>query len=202
MDIRAQRYSAGIMSESAWFLEFKKLIQLRKEGVDDTELKRLCLEENLFGMGTANRVKRTSGYLIRRLGFLDEALVDIFCSSDLATQKIINLIAILRGDLLFFEFVNEVYREKAMLGFQEIGPMELNSFFRAKMVASDALADWKDTTIRKVGSAYLNFLADANLLDKRAGKYVITVPILDITLEDYLKRDGDIAILKAITGVA
>ena len=43
---------------------------------------------------------------------MDKTLIDLFCTSDLATQKVINLIAILRSDRLFFEFMFEVYREK------------------------------------------------------------------------------------------
>ena len=189
------------MSESSWFLEFKKLVQLKKNGATDDEIKKACLEENLFGMTTENRVKRTYGYLINRLETMDNQMIDLFCSSDLATQKIINFITVLRGDRLFFEFVNEVYREKCILGFDLVEISDVNTFFRNKAVESDAFSKWKETTYEKVRRCYLNFMTDANLLRKEKNKYHITPPILDIALERYLQFNGEDHILKAITGV-
>ena len=120
MDVRAERYSAGIMSESPWFLEFKKLVQLYHSGLTYEEVRRRCIEENVFGMQTERRVISAFQYLNRRYQFMDKVLVDLFCDSDLATQKLINLIAAVSGDRLFFEFLNEVYREKCILGFETI----------------------------------------------------------------------------------
>ena len=42
-------YSAGLMSQSFWFLEFKKAVRLRQEGLGYDEIKKKCVEENLFG---------------------------------------------------------------------------------------------------------------------------------------------------------
>ena len=108
MDRRAECYSAGIMSESPWFLEFKKLVFLYHEGLTPAEVRKRCLDENVFGMQTERRVLTTFQYLNRRFQALDETLVELFCTSDLATQKIISLIAVVSGDRLFFEFLNEV----------------------------------------------------------------------------------------------
>ena len=109
-------YSAGLMSQSCWFVEFKKIVQLIAAGKTEEEIKSECLENNLLGAVKEYRAKRMYGYLINRASMLDDELVRLFMESDLATQKVINLIAILRGDRLFFEFVYEVYREKALLG--------------------------------------------------------------------------------------
>ena len=201
MNVRAEQYSAGIMSESSWFLEFRKMVQLKEAGATKEEIKKSCVEDNLFGMTTENRIKRTYGYLMNRLETMDERLIDIFCSSDLATQKIINFITVIRGDRLFFEFVNEVYREKIVLGFNMIEFSDVNTFFRNKAVESESFAKWKETTYSKVRSCYFSFMTDANLLQKEKNKYLITPPILDIELERYLQLNGEEHILKAITGV-
>ena len=201
MDIRAINYSAGIMSESSWFLEFKKMVQLKNDGVSEDDIKDMCLNQNLFGMLTANRVKRTYGYLARRVRTMDDSLVSIFCSSDLATQKLINFITVVRGDRLLFEFLNEVYREKHILGFDELSISDVNTFFREKSIESEALAGWKDTTFVKVRGCFFNFMTDSNLLRKEKKTYYITPPILDIALERYLEANGETHIIKAITGV-
>ncbi len=198
---RLERYSAGIMSESPWFLEFKKLVQLYYSGLTPDEVRTRCIEENIFGMQTERRVITTFQYLNRRYQFMDPTLTDIFCTSDLATQKIINLIAAVSGDRLFFEFLNEVYREKCILGFDALDATDMNAFFRNKSVESEELAAWKDTTISKVKNSFTSFMLDANLLQKDKRRYLLTPPILDIALERYLQYNGRESLLKAITGV-
>lgn len=201
MNDRSASYSAGLMSEAPWFIEFKKLVQFRKDGVPQAEVMRLCIEENLFGMPKEYRAKRTYEYLQQRLKTMDETLVDLFCSSDIATQKIINLITVLRKDRLFYEFVNEVYRDKVYLGFCELTAADVNAFFSTKSSQDENMAQWIESTFKRLRSSYFQFLTDANLIRKDGRKYEITPPILDIALERYLQMNQEEAILNAITGV-
>lgn len=194
-------YSAGLMSQSFWFLEFKKAVKLRQDGLGYDEIKKKCIEENLFGAATENRVKRMAGYIVNRLKMMDDALVQLFMSSDLATQKLINLITILRADRLFFEFVYEVYREKVILGIDCLEDADVNVFFTRKETQSDLIAGWKESTKKHLRSCYLNFMTDANLLTIMEKKKSITPPILDIALERYLKSVDEEAMIKALTGV-
>ena len=60
----------------------------------------MCIDENLFGTAKEYRAKRIYGYIWNRAKRLDKTLLDLFCTSDLATQKVINLITILRSDRL------------------------------------------------------------------------------------------------------
>lgn len=85
-------YSAGLMSQSFWFLEFKKAARLRNEGLSYDEIKKKCVEENLFGAAKEYSALRMAGYIITRIKVMDDTLVELFCSADLATQKLINLI--------------------------------------------------------------------------------------------------------------
>lgn len=194
-------YSSGLMSQSFWFIEFKKAIKLRKEGMDYDEIKRKCVEENLFGAAKEYRASRMIGYIITRIKAMDDTLVELFCSSDLTTQKLINLITILRTDRLFFEFVYEVYREKVILGIECMEDADVNVFFTRKETQSELVADWKDTTKRKLRNIYMNFMTDANLLTIIEKKKTITPPILDVALERYLISRDEEAMVKALTGV-
>lgn len=178
-------YSAGLISQSFWFVEMKKVIKLIDDGKSDEEIKKMCIEENLFGAAKEYRAKRIYGYIWNRAKRLDKTLIDIFCTSDLATQKVINLIAILRSDRLFFEFMFEVYREKNILGIPIIEDADVNIFFKNKEIQSEDIADWTDGTKRRLRSIYFNYLKDANLLMVVDKKKTITPPILDIALERY-----------------
>ena len=78
--IGATVYSAGLMSQSFWFLEFKKAVRLRQEGLDYDKKKKKCVEENLFGAAKEYRALRMAGYIITRIKAMDETLIELFCS--------------------------------------------------------------------------------------------------------------------------
>lgn len=194
-------YSAGLVSQSFWFVEIKKIIKLINDGMTEEEIKKLCINENLFGAMKEYRAKRIYGYIWNRTKRLDKAMIELFCSSDIATQKVINLISILKSDRLFLEFMFEVYREKNILGVNVIEDSDVNIFFNNKEIQSEDVAAWSDATKRRLRSIYINYLIDSNFLTVVEKKKTITPPILDIALERYLEANGDDTILKAITGV-
>ena len=101
----------------------------------------------------------------------------------------------------FFEFVNEVYKEKVLLGYSELGIPDVNVFFTDKSMQDEDMKSWKDTTFKRLRSGYFQFMTDANLLRKEKTRYYITPPVLDIALERYLEYNGKEQILKALTGV-
>ena len=136
-----EAYSAGLMSQSFWFIEFKKVVKLISDGKSQNEIKSACIEENLFGAVNAYRSKRIAGYLTNRAAALDAKEVQLFMESDPATQKLLNLIAILRTDRLFFEFLFDVYREKIILGIPIMETRDANIFFNNKEVQSTEVAN-------------------------------------------------------------
>ena len=195
------QYSAGLMSQSFWFLEFKKVVKLRQSGMDYNDIKKKCIDDNLFGAAKEYRALRMAGYVINRVKTMDDQLIELFLSSELATQKLINLVTILKTDRLFFEFVYEVYREKSILGVGVLEDADVNVFFTQKEAQSELIVGWKDSTKKHLRSCYLNFMTDANLLTVVNKKKTITPPIVDIALERYLISNGDEVLLKALTGV-
>ncbi len=197
-----EKYSSGLVSESFWFIECKKIIKLIYDGHSWDELKAMCLAENLLGISKEYRAKRIFGYLKNRISTLDEKILEIFLQGDLATQKIIILIAVAKQNRLFYEFLYEVYREKVILGACELNDSDINIFFKNKQDQNEDVADWTDTTLKRLRSTYMNFMIDAGLLTISNKKKVPTPPVLDITLEHYFKDNGEVQLIKAITGVS
>lgn len=197
-----EKYNAGLMSQSFWFIEFKKIVLLSNDGNDYNEIKRQCMEENLFGAVNQNREKRMCGYLLTRLRSMDDDLKDIFVNADLSTQKLINLVTVMNTNRLFFEFVYEVYRNKLMIGDSSIGLKDGNIFFSQKESQNEDLASWNETTKKRLRSLFLNFLTEADLIrwcaDKKQQRTVNRVYI-SLPLETYLKSKCP-GIYKAIAG--
>lgn len=196
------KYNAGLMSQSFWFIEFKKIVLLYHEGNDYNEIKRQCIEENLLGAINPNREQRMCGYLLSRLKSMDERLVEIFINSDVSNQKLINFIAIMNTNKLFFEFVYEVYRKKLIIGESSIDLKDVNIFFSQKESQNEDLASWKESTKKKLRSLFLNLLIEADLVkwadDKKQNRTINRV-FVGIPLENYLKSTN-LSIYKAITG--
>ena len=124
-----KKYSAGIMAQAFWFNELKQYLNLIKNGYSTEDIKREVIEENLFGAPNEYRAKRMYGYMSKRASVIEDNLLNIFFTSDLATQKIINLISVIRNDNLFFDFLYEVYREKIIVGAETIEATDLKTFF-------------------------------------------------------------------------
>ena len=194
-------YSSGLMSQSSWFVEFKKIVQLWHDGKTWEEIRTFCVAENYFGAPNENRAKRMYGYLKNRIAPMDEALTALFLAADLKTQKLINLMMFLVSDKLFFEFVNEVYREKIQLGQMVLEDQDGNVFISRKEQQHEEIAGWADKTKKRLCTNYYKFMTDAGLLKTTDRKRYITPPILDIALEQYLQENGGEALLRAITGV-
>ena len=87
------------------------------------------------------------------------------------------------------------------MGAPELTESDINIFYKNKQSQDDDVSMWTDVTLRRLRSTYMNFLTDAGLLTVSGKEKKITPPILDITLENYLKDNGDNQMVKAITGV-
>ena len=198
-----EKYNAGLMSQSFWFVEFKKIVVLYKNGADYDEIKRQCIEENLFGAINPNREKRMCGYLLTRLRSMDDRLIELFINGDVSTQKLINLITVMNTNRLFFEFVYEVYRNKLIIGDTSIDLKDGNIFFAQKETQNDDLASWNETTKKRLRSLFLNFLIEADLVkwaDDKKQKRIVNRFFITMELENYLKAKN-MSMYKAIAGV-
>lgn len=194
-------YSAGLVSQTFWFLEFKKTMTLLFEGKTSAEIKTLCLSGNIYGTAKKYRAKEIFNCMMRRVKMFDDEMIQYFNGADLESQKLVNLIAILKYDRLFFEFLYEVYREKILMGDYQIEDTDVMIFFHKKGLQNEKVESMSESTQKKLKDKYFNFMKEAGLLHIEGKVKKITPPIPDPTLYRYLANRDDLAIIKAITGV-
>ena len=195
------KYSAGMVSKPFWFAEFKKVIKLLHDGYSFGDIKKMNLEENLFGVAKEYRGKEIYNCVSARAKVFTDEMISLFCTSDVSTQKIMALTSVLKTDKLFYEFMYEVYREKVMIGILELEDSDISIFFKNKQSQDETVAAWKDYTLKKLRNSYINYLKDAGLISGDTAKREITPPILDIALERYLQSQNEHHIIQALTGV-
>ena len=199
--MKRKEYSAGMVKLSFWFAEFRKVIELLSSGKTLREIKQMNVQENIFSAPTQARAIQIFNTVSTRVKGLDSSFYAVFAKSDISTQKFIALIAVMRTDSLFFDFVYEVYREKLILGIDELADSDVGIFFKNKQLQSEKVAKWTDYTLKRLGTCYKTMLMESGLIDQGTGTRKILKPILDKALEECLKINGMETTLRALTGV-
>ena len=199
--MKRKEYSAGTTKLSFWFSEFRKVIGLLNSGKTLLEIKKMNLEENIFSASTQARAILIFNTVATRVKSLDQSFYTLFEESDISNQKVIALIAVMQSDSLFFDFVYEVYREKLIIGTNELADSDFGIFFKDKQIQNEKVAKWQDYTLKRLGNCYKTMLMEASLIDRTTGKRKILKPIIDRSLEDCLKINGMEVTLHALTGV-
>ena len=199
--MKRKEYSAGMVKLSFWFAEFRKVIELLSSGKTIPEIKQMNVQENIFSAPTQARAIQIFNTVSTRVKGLDSSFYAVFAKSDISTQKFIALIAVMRTDSLFFDFVYEVYREKLILGIDELADSDVGIFFKNKQLQSEKVAKWTDYTLKRLGTCYKTMLMESGLIDQGTGTRKILKPILDKDLEECLKVNDMETTLRALTGV-
>lgn len=196
-----KEYSAGAVSHSFWFMEFKNIVKLLAEGKTLEEVKELNQKENIVAAPTPQSARRIFNGVSGRIKELDASFYPIFMSGDIATQKLFDLVAIMNYDTLFFEFMYEVVREKMIIGSNELTDADFRVFFKNKQLQDEKIAAWTDQTIRRLSTFYKTVLFEAGITDKAKDTKKIYKPLLDIEMERWLIDQGMEQIVKALSGV-
>jgi hypothetical protein len=190
-------YSAALTGASFSFLELKKVLKLKQQGLLDSEIRKKVFEENLFQYEVKTSMKSVFPSVMRRANALDDVLQQMVLESRLEMGKIINLYSIMKTDRLFFEFMNETVREKLEVNQYLLERKDINLFFTAKSEQNEKMAKWTEKTMAKLKQVYIKLLFEAGMVkDKKTGE--LSRLIMDDSLKFHLQTIGDYAYLRAM----
>lgn len=193
-------YKSTIKSRPYLYKETKKAAILLNSGLNINELKVKAVEENIFQVESETRMKELASIIITRLNGIDAYLIDKIENSNIETSKIIVLYAIIKNDRLFFEFLNEVYKEKLLLRDLFIRDKDFNTFFQSKRQQSEKVDSWTEYTFKKLKQVYIRILFECGLIENQRGDRKIRTPILESEVKEYIYKIGDKAYINAIVG--
>jgi len=168
-------YRSTIKARSYLYLELKKAANLYLEGFSLDDIKQKALDENIFLLNSKNRIKEIASTISERLQALDETLLHKLTKGNLETSKQIALYAILKTDRLFFEFMQEVYREKYLIKDYIITDKDFSIFFREKAEQDRRVAGWTDYTFYKLKQVYKRVLIEAGFVWQRLSIHPLSV---------------------------
>lgn len=194
-------YKSTIKSRPYLYKETKKASSLINRGLSVEEIKEKSLEDNIFQLESEARKKEVASIITARLKNLDEHIIYSIENSNVETSKILVLYAILKTDRLFYEFINEVYKEKILLKDLFIRDKDFGMFFQNKREQSEKVASWSEYTFKKLKQVYIRILFESGLIVNQKGDREIRVPIIENEVKEYLYSIGDKVYINAVLGI-
>lgn len=183
-------YSSSLNGASFLLFELKQVVKLKQQGLAKDQIRKKVKEENLFQFNNQGRINRALPSVMKRAEIIDETLAALLLEGSIETGKILNLYAIMKTDLLFFEFMDEVIGEKLHNNDYLIEKKDINLFFSSKAEQSEKVASWSDINIEKLKRAYLQVLYEGGILRNRKSKELNKL-IIDEPMKNYLIQIGD-----------
>lgn len=194
-------YKSTIKSRPYLYKETKKASMLINKGLEVDGIKEKSLEDNIFQLESESRKKEVASIIITRLKSLDKEIIYDIENSNIETSKILVLYSILKTDRLFFEFMNEVYKEKIILKDLYIRDKDFSVFFQNKKEQSEKVASWSEYTFKKLKQVYIRILFESGLIVNQKGDKEIKLPIIDNEVKDYIYKNDGRVYINAILGI-
>lgn len=152
-----QQYSSNLAGALYMYFELKQVANLALDGLSSLEITAKVRGENLFQLATNKSLDKLLSATLKRVAFLDEIMLNLLVHGSLHTSKLVALIAIMKTNRLFFEFIQEVYLEKACLGEQELEAKDFRIFFNHKAEQSPQVAAWQESTSRNCRRSIIRY---------------------------------------------
>lgn len=185
-----KQYSARLNGASFLHRELKIIAPLKLNGMSDKEIREKVLNENLFQVKKVLSSERLLPSVIDRANALDDYLLNKILEADLSTSKMINLLAIVKTERLFYEFMNEVIAEKFRTNDFQLETKDFNMFFNHKIEQTEFVANLSDESIKRLKSIFKGLLYHAGYIDKRNGTELSPV-YLEKEIIKHIKANGD-----------
>lgn len=191
-------YSTSLTGAGFRLYEFKVTVSLIEEGLTDDEIRRKVFEEDLFQQ-KASSTTRSFPYILKRARALDNPLRKYVLEESNQMAKQINFYAIMKTDLLFYEFMDEVIKNKLQNNDLVYEKKDINIFFNEKADENEKLANWSESTLKRLKSSYNRLLLEMGYLIKLSSSDLIPVQMDDL-LREYLIKIGGKEYVEAMEG--
>lgn len=160
--------SGGALTREQFLLhEIRLVARLRLDGVEDGEILRRAVDDNLFQYPTTRQSRNVATVCLARLDNLAQPeLVRLLAQGEGAHEDAAqcNLYAMARTYRLMRRFLVEeigVRYRTFSLGFDRV---DMNAFFTRLTVESETVAGWSDGTIAKIKAVLRSCLHQAGIL--------------------------------------
>lgn len=168
-------YSSYIKDMPFLFLEMRKAAKLIVDGTDVDHIVSLSTKENIFQLDKERRRLKLAQKIVSRLSVLTKEQIAVLATEQESDAKLIAFYAIIKTDLLFFEFMRDVYFEMQNIEQMSISDQDITLFLHGK----EEISKWTDNNFVRVKNTYKSILCEAGLAIRNGAGLKIQTPILD-----------------------
>ena len=181
----------SLTREQFLFYEMRTTAKLMEEGLDDQEIMKRILEENLFQYPTEKSIRSIAKSCIARLRALnDPDLVSAVATQPSDTAKQICLYAMMKQYRLVWDFMITVIGEKYRTQDFSFNRSEISVFFMRLQEQDDYMAGLSESTIKKITSVLVSILMENEYIDNNRADRINPV-LLTQTLENAIRNNND-----------
>lgn len=191
------KYNGGLTREQFLFYETRIIASLMQQGLRRDEILEKVKKENLFQFPTERMISSIANTCFKRIEALDsETLVSLLANAPAEVAKQVNLYAVMKQNLLVWDFMTTVIGEKYRTQEFEFSKKDLNVFFFRLQEQDDGVAAWSDNTAARIKQILAKMLVECGYLDSNKSSQLNPVAIAP-ELENEIRADNDLAALPA-----
>ncbi len=189
--------SGQITREQFLFYEMRTTAKLMSEGLEDREVIKRVVDDNLFQYPTEKSLPSMTKACIARLYALnDRNLILAITTQPLDIAKQICLYAMMKRYRLVWDFMVTVIGEKYRLQEFSFGKKDINIFFMQIQEQDDFVSSWSESTIKKIRQVLIKILVENNYLDNIKSERLNPI-LLNSMLENVIRSNNDERVLPA-----
>ncbi|WP_338993149.1 DUF1819 family protein [Fusobacterium animalis] len=185
----------AITAENFYLIEMKNTCKFILENKVEDDLKNLLKINNILETVSESNFSKKFNTINKRLKSLTDNLKKQMIDTDLASARFINLYSILCNERFILEFLEEVIKEKYGNYDYYIKESDFSNYMETKSEQSKVIQNWTAEGKRKMLVKVKNFLTEGGFLEKNKDGYKIIKPIVDLSVIDEIKENGNKKIL-------
>ena len=177
------RYSSYIKDMPYLYLETKKAAKLIVGGETPESVVRLSVDNNIFQLDKELRRLKLAQRVALRLNAVSRPVIELIASGQDENARIGVFYSIIKTDLLFFEFMHNLYRDKVQIRQTILTDNEISDFLRSKVCEDERMQSWTENNLIRVKNTYKRILREAGLAKSSGADLLITKPIINDELK-------------------
>ena len=176
-------YSSYIKDMPFLLLEMRKAANLIMNGETPDAVVSLSVEKNIFQLDKERRRLKLAQRVAARLDAVSPSVVALIACGQDENARLGVFYTILKTDLLFYEFMRDIYSDRIHIGQIIISDSDIATFLSCKTSESEKMSAWTTDNLVRVKNTYKKILTEAGLAKVTGTGLSLTKPIMNDELK-------------------
>jgi hypothetical protein len=183
-------YNAEVSAGSLMLPESRRVAAFMLTGPDESSWRgAFSLEENLLQKNKPATARRMGRLIRNRLEAVSEDTLRLIAEGDREVALQILLACAIRHSRLLGDYLRDIYRERIRRLEKTLDPKDWESFLHECEHRDPVVAEWSESTLKKIYQVIVRILAEAGYLKSTRGME-LTIPHLHPLVIKHLKDIG------------